>query len=131
MSESNGITVSNQCFQCHSLNELCPDCQDERDTRDTVIAHELVDDSSDIYRYAPMYTSLTKIEPEVSGHEWVGSSIRIGKRVRDEFLEPTTLISDRIFEPNLELADDERVCVWCHLVTLSQTKCVNCDEVVQ
>ena len=127
MNESNGITVSNQCFQCHSLNELCPDCQDERDTRDTVLAHQMVDEgNASVYRW-----QVSSLDVEPSQHEWIGSVVRTRKGIRDEFLEPTTLISDRIFEPNLELADDERVCVWCHLVTLSQTKCVNCDEVVQ
>lgn len=126
MLEANGVTVSNQCFQCHSLNELCPDCQDERDTRDTVIAHQMVDEgNASVYRW-----QVSSIDESPSGHEWVGSLVRTSKGIREEFLDPTTLISDRIFEPSLELADDERVCAFCHLVTLSQIKCVNCDEVV-
>ena len=125
---SDELTVSNPCYQCMIQMELCVDCQDIRETRATIFAHDLVDEGSDIYRYAPMYTSLTKIEPEPSGHEWVGA-VTLDNRDQErlEFMEPVTNLSDRIFELEVELTPHEMVCQSCRLVCNKHAVCPNCN----
>lgn len=128
MSESLGISVTNACYTCYMLNELCMDCEDNRLTREAIMAHEIVDDGSDIYRYAPMYTSLTKIEPEASGHDWVGAVTRIyGDKERNEFLEPITVITDRIFDMGFDMPANSIVCQDCHYTFNKHTICPNCN----
>jgi hypothetical protein len=128
---SDELTVSNPCYQCMIQMELCVDCQDLRETRATIFAHDLVDEGSDIYRYAPMYTSLTKIEPEPSGHEWV-SPTTLGtwydpKAEREEFVEPITNLSDRFFELVVDLGPHETVCQDCHMVCNKHAVCPSCN----
>ena len=125
---SDELTVTNACYQCMIQMELCPDCSDLRDSRATEFAHEIVDDGNDIYRYAPMYTSLTKIEAPVSGHEWIGSTTigRDGKE-REEYLEAISLISDRIFELNMEMPPNSMVCQTCHYTFNKHSQCPNCN----
>lgn len=134
---SDELTVSNPCYQCMIQMELCVDCQDLRETRATIFAHDLVDESSDIYRYAPMYTSLTKIEPDPSGHDWVGATTRVEpyfvyatqtwEDTREEFLEPVTNLSDRFFELIVDLGPHETVCTECHMVCNKHAVCPSCN----
>jgi hypothetical protein len=96
------------------------DCEDNRLSREAIIAHEMVDDGNDIYRYAPMYTSMTKIDKPESGHEWTGSTTRVEpyfvwatqtwEDTREEFLPPITVITDRIFELNMDMPPNSMVC---------------------
>jgi hypothetical protein len=137
MSESQGITITNACYACYILNELCMDCEDNRLTREAIMAHEIVDDGSDIYRYAPMYTSLTKIDTPESGHEWVGSTTRVEpyfvwatqtwEDTREEFLPPITVITDRLFELNMEMPPNSMVCQTCHYTCNKHAACPNCN----
>lgn len=125
---SDELTVSNPCYQCMIQMELCPDCQDLRDSRATEFAYELVEEGSDIYRYAPMYTSLTKIDETISGHEWVGAvTIDNNGKERNEFLEPITNLSDRFFELVLEVGPHENVCPDCRMVCNKHAACPNCN----
>jgi hypothetical protein len=131
MSEQIGISVTNACYHCYMLNEVCIDCEDKRQANDAIFAHELVDDGNDIYRYAPMYTSMTKIEAETSGHEWV-SSTTLGtwydpKAEREEFVEPITNLSDRFFELVVDLGPHETVCQDCHMVCNKHAVCPSCN----
>ena len=128
MSEQIGISVTNACYHCYILNEVCIDCEDRRQANDAIFAHELVDDGNDIYRYAPMYTSMTKIEAETSGHDWVGSVTRIyGDKERNEFLEPVTLITDRLFDLSFDMPANSVICQDCHYTFNKHTQCPNCN----
>ncbi len=123
-----GISVMTQCHNCLLLDSVCPDCEETRQANEAVFAHNLVDDGSDIYRYAPMYTSLTKIEPEASGHDWVGSVTRIyGDKERNEFLEPVTLITDRLFDLSFDMPANSIVCPDCRYTFNKHTQCPNCN----
>lgn len=124
---SDELTVSNPCYQCMIQMELCVDCQDIRETRATIVAHDLVDESSDIYRYAPMYTSLMKIEPEPSGHDWTERE--------GEYKLPIVMLQDGgTYEELWELDDmrqrsRETECRWCHLLTPKVfNDCQACDK---
>ena len=137
MSEQIGISVTNACYHCYMLNEVCMDCEDRRQANDAIFAHELVDDGNDIYRYAPMYTSMTKIEAETSGHEWVGSTTRVEpyfvyatqtwEDTREEFLEPITVITDRLFDLSFDMPANSVICQDCHYTYNKHTKCPNCN----
>ena len=132
-SQSIGISITNQCYDCMQLDYVCVNCEEQKEANDSFIAHELVDEGSDIYRYAPMYTSLTKISKEPSGHDWTE---------RDgEFTDPTVKLQDGMDEDlalglgDLQSLEDytqklrEVVCAWCHLVTPKQFKvCTICDK---
>jgi hypothetical protein len=126
--ESQGITVTNMCYQCYCLNELCPDCQENRDIQDIQNAHLIVDESSDYYVSTFRGTVLKAVpnktvanggsiaEPRPlsvardaeSGHDWVGSVTKLvrpavqldGSIVEDryEFLDAISIITDRIFD---------------------------------
>lgn len=131
MSEQQGISITNACYQCMIQMELCPDCTDLRDSRATEFAHEIVDEGNDIYRYAPMYTSLTKIEAPVSGHEWVGTTT-VGtwydpEAIREEYLEAVSLITDRLFDLNVDMPPNSTVCQACHYTYNKHSQCPNCN----
>lgn len=126
--ESQGITVTNMCYQCYCLNELCPDCQENRDIQDIQNAHLIVDESSDYYVSTFRGTVLKAVpdktvanggsvaEPRPlsvardaeSGHDWVGSVTKLRKPAiqidgsvveeRYEFLDAISLITDRIYD---------------------------------
>lgn len=143
--ESQGITVSNMCYQCYCLNELCPDCQETRDIQDIQNAHLIVDESSDYYISTFRGTVLKAVpdkpvanggsvaEPRPlsvardaeSGHDWVGAVTKLirpaiqidGSIVEDryEFTDPISLIADRLFDLETSLT-----------VTANETVCEDC-----
>jgi hypothetical protein len=132
------LTVTNSCPDCIAQETLCVDCVDEADARLTDKAYQLVDEGNLQYRRPWLITT------EPSGHDWVSPETRVEpyfvwatqswEDTRSEFLEPTSLITDRIlgsevYDPRLELHDEEVVCKWCHLVTLMYNPCPNCEEV--
>ena len=173
--ESQGITVSNMCYQCYCLNELCPDCQENRDIQDIQNAHLIVDESSDYYVSTFRGTVLKAVpnravanggsiaEPRPlsvtrdaeSGHDWIGSVIKISDRTkrykiraemtdtsireyivvedfedeRSEFLDPISLIADRIYdlETSLTVTGNETVCQDCHYLHNKAIACPNCN----
>ena len=125
--QSQGISITNQCFDCMQLDYMCNNCEDQKEANDSYIAHELVDDGSDIYRYAPMYTSLMKITPEPSGHDWTERN--------GEFKQPTVTLQDGGVLDNLWELEDyaqsqrETLCQWCHLFTPKLfNDCQSCDK---
>lgn len=75
---------------------------------------------------------------QVSGHEWVSPTQitgydRYGEPIyRKEYYEGEIQArSESIsFDEDLDLDTNQAVCSWCHLTTLAQTKCVNCEEYV-
>ena len=118
------LSLMTDCAACIQADSKCLDCQDEFDTKQTVLAHEIVDEGNEIYR-----KQWLKPTEEVSGHDWIGSVVRVKGRERLEFLEPVVHMEDRTFNPELELSKDETVCQWCHLVCIASNKCPNCEEV--
>lgn len=122
-----GISITNTCYDCMQLDEVCQNCEDQKEANDSFIAHELVDNGSDIYRYAPMYTSLMKIEKETSNHDWTK---------RDgEFKPPIVMLQDGGEYDELWEIDDmtqrarEVVCPWCMLLTPKAfNDCQDCEK---
>lgn len=170
--ESNGISIQTMCYQCQALSELCPDCQEQRDARDTEIAHQIVDESSDyivrtfrgsVLRAVPERTianggsvaeprPLSSLRDEDSGHDWVGTLIRVSERkkrvrvigewnneqvvveeidgdYRSEFLDPIAVLTDRLYdlETSVTLSPAEVICQDCHLVYNKWSVCPNCN----
>lgn len=91
MNEALGISVTNMCYQCYALNELCPDCLEAKEIRDIQNAHQIVDEHSDYYfrGYGKNKTAvasagslgepspLSSLRDETSGHDWVGAVTRL------------------------------------------------------
>jgi hypothetical protein len=134
MSESNGISVTNMCYQCQALYDLCPDCLELKDARDIDIAHQIVDEGNLQYRFVWSQTETT-----VSNHDWVGSITKLrrpailadGSKVEEryEFLDPISLLADRIIdlETSLTVTDNETVCEQCHYLHNKAIACPNCN----
>ena len=142
--EDNGVTISQMCYKCYTLSDLCPDCLEDRDSRDIEVAHRIVEEGGDfVIRQVLVYDIPSggyKLNPRTiasagslgeknpssfiqnypSGHDWTD---------RDEFLEPVTNIADRIYdlETSLIVTDHEEICDQCHLVYNKWTPCPNCN----
>jgi hypothetical protein len=121
MSESQGISITNQCYDCMQLDTLCVNCQDLADARSAQIAHEIVDEGNLQYRRQWFLTT------EPSGHDWTN---------RDgEFKPPIVLLQDGgVYEELWELDDyrqgmREVQCPWCNLLTPKHfNDCQDCDK---
>jgi hypothetical protein len=119
------LSVSNGCYTCMLAQQICEPCADEQDARLTDRAWEIVDDGNDIYRW-----TLTRKSDDPSGHDWVGARTeRNDGTIRDEFLEPISLLSDRFFDLNVEVPVGSAVCADCHYVCNQSTACPNCELV--
>jgi len=159
MSEALGISVQSMCYQCQALVELCPDCQELRDSRDIYQAHQIVDESEDYYvstfrgtvlRAVPDRTvanggsvaeprPLSVASDAESGHDWIGSVTKLRRPAvqmdgsvveeRYEFLDPISLIADRLYdlETSLTVTANETVCDSCHYLHNSAIRCPNCN----
>jgi len=78
----NGINITNQCYTCLLIDDICSDCQDSRDARDTNNAWQIVDEGNLQY---PRILSTQSVEP--SAHDWVGAfTIQDDGTIREEFL---------------------------------------------
>jgi hypothetical protein len=114
MNESQGITVTNTCYKCQALDEICTDCQDLRDSRDIYVAHQIVDEGN--LQYKNIWSNG---DATVSGHDWVGAVVRLlDGGERNEFLEPVTNLVDRLpndLETSMTVLDYEVLCLSCHL----------------
>ena len=138
MNESLGISITNMCYQCQALTELCPDCQELKDSRDIDIAHQIVDEGNLQYKHV-----WSNGESDITGHDWIGSLVKISDRTkrykvraemtdtsireylviedsednRSEFLDPISVITDRIFdlETSVTVTANEVVCGSCRL----------------
>ena len=142
--EDNGVTISQMCYQCHALSDLCPDCLEEQDSRDIEIAHRLVEEGGDYvvrqvlvrdipsggYKLNPRTIASagslgeknppSLIQDYPSGHDWTE---------RDEFLEPVSMLVDRLYdlETSLIITGAETICESCHLVYNKYAPCPNCN----
>ena len=132
MSEQQGITITNSCYACYLLDDICMECEDTRQARDTNIAHAIVDEGNLQY-----HKQLSYNQPEDSGHEWIGSTTRVEpyfvwatqtwEDTREEFLPPITVITDRLFELNMEMPPNSMVCQTCHYTCNKHAACPNCN----
>ena len=130
---SNGINITNQCYDCLQMDALCDNCQDLADARVADLAHELVDEGNLQYKYQWVYSI-----KQPSGHDWVSATQIVGKDtdgffiLRKEYFEGEIHArSESIsFDDDTEIPNNQVVCNWCHLTTLAETKCFNCDEYV-
>ena len=129
--EETGITITNTCYQCYALNELCPDCQDIRDSRDTEIAHQIVEEGGDYIiinkRQVASAGSVGELRPASlianypSGHDWTDRE--------GELKEPVAMLVDRLYdlETSLLITPSETICESCHLVYNKYAPCPNCN----
>jgi len=132
MSESLGISVTNSCYSCYMLDSICMECDDRRTAIDTNIAHNMVDEGNLQYPRQLSYN-----QPEDSGHEWIGSTVRVEpyfvwatqtwEDTREEFLPPITVITDRLFELNMEMPPNSMVCQTCNYTCNKHAPCPNCN----
>jgi hypothetical protein len=146
----NQLTLMNQCYYCVQMNELCPDCLEAREARDTVIANQMVDESSDylIMGYGPRRyqvanggtisesSPMSDIHDQPSGHDWIGSEVvtyvcpKTGdKTIRTEFFEQSSWLIDRLFnlDESMELTKHECICSVCHYTINKHAVCPNCN----
>lgn len=124
------LSITNDCVACLKSDERCTDCQEEADTALTVRAYELVDE-----RLAASEKHPWLVHTESSGHDWIGSVVRIpspdglSSHERHEYVPPIVNMEDRYFEPELDMSAREIVCSSCHLVCWAELPCPNCQEV--
>lgn len=132
MSEQQGITITNACYACYILDDICMECEDTRQARDSDIAHAIVDEGNLQYP-RPLSYNL----PAISGHEIVGSTTRVEpyfvwatqtwEDTREEFLPPITVITDRLFDLNMDMPPNSMVCQTCHYTCNMHAVCPNCN----
>ena len=120
-----GIAITNPCWVCASLDDICPTCQDEYDNKQIVRAYELVDDGN-LSQPRPM----AWLKEMPSGHDFIGSiTRRPDGTLRYEFCEPTVSMEDRIHNPELEVSSKETICQACMYVCWAELPCPNCQEI--
>ena len=132
MSESQGISITNACYACYILDDICIECDDSRTARDSNIAHAIVDEGNLQYRKQLSYNL-----PESSGHDWVSPTTRVEpyfvyatqtwEDTREEFLDPITVITDRLFDLSFDMPANSVICQDCHYTYNKHTKCPNCN----
>ena len=139
--QSNGISITNQCYDCMQLDYKCYNCEQEQEARDAQIAHEMVDERNQIYKY-----QWSRIDDQPSASDWV-SSVTVSREILDingkeigyimrlEFTEPTVqLVDGGVLNNLLELEDyaqtkRERLCQWCNILTPKMfNDCQVCDK---
>lgn len=116
-----GISITNNCYDCMQLDEVCQNCEDSKEARDAQIAHEIVDEGN--LQYPRQWLIVT----EPSNHDWTQKD--------GEFKPPIVMLQDGGEYEELWELDDmtqrarEIVCPWCDLVTpkiFNQCQC--CDK---
>ena len=117
---TNGITITNQCYQCMQLNELCGECLDKREAQAADIAHEIVDERN--LTYLKVWSKPKDWTHDIgANHHWTERD--------DEYVSPIVDMADRFFdlEDAIELQTCETVCITCHYVCNKHTICPNCN----
>jgi hypothetical protein len=128
------LSVTNGCYTCMLAQQICDPCADEQDARLTDRAWDIVDEGNDVYRW-----QLSRKSDEPSGHDWVSAHVYLIRpaiqidgtirEIREEFLEPTSLLSDRLFDMDIEVPVGSTVCADCHYVCNKSIACPNCELV--
>lgn len=120
---ANGITITTQCYSCIAIERYCDEHADLQEANQVANAYELVDEGN--LQFSRTWSWL-KDQP--SGHDWIAPMVRLQDgRIRQEFAEPITVITDRLFGEPEELRADESVCEVCHYVYFSAVPCPNCN----
>lgn len=137
-----GISVTNQCFDCMQLDDVCDNCLELKEGRDSAIAHQLVDEGN--LQYKRQWFLVT----EPSGHDWTAPITRVEpyfvyatqtwEDTRQEYKDPTTQLQDGGTYEELWELDDMRQrareiqCPWCNLLTPKVfNQCQDCDGVLE
>lgn len=122
--QSNGISITNQCYDCMQLDTMCIDCQDLADARSAQIAHDLVDEGNLQYKRQWMLVT------EPSGHDWTDRE--------GEYKLPIVQLQDGGVLDNIWELEDytqsmrEVICQACNLATPKQfNQCQCCDSVLE
>ena len=119
------LSLASGCHTCWLTESVCDTCAEERDAQLTDRAWEIVDDGNEVYRW-----TLSRKSDDPSGHDWIGAQTRQDNgKIRDEFLEPVSLLSDRFFDLDIEVPVGSTVCADCHYVCNSHIACPNCELV--
>lgn len=121
--ETQGISITTQCYDCMQLDDKCDACYEQKEAIDATIAWEIVDDGNMQYTFImPIY-----LKKEPSGHDWTERD--------NEFLEPIVKLQDGgVHEELWELEDytqrqREKECRWCHILTPKVfNDCQSCDK---
>ena len=117
---SNGITVTNECYQCTQLNELCGECLERTEARAADIACEIVDEGN--LTYLRVWSKpIDWTHDNGANHKWTERE--------DEYLNPVVDMADRLFDlaDAIELQTCEAICIACHYVCNKYTVCPNCN----
>lgn len=142
--QSQGISVTNTCYDCALVSEYSPEyrciaCTEEQEGRDDNIAHEIVDEGN--MQYPRQWLRIT----EPSGHDWTAPVTRVKpyfvyvtqtwEDTRHEFSQPIVQLQDGgVYEELWELEDytqrqRETQCKWCNILTPKMfNDCQVCDK---
>ena len=147
------LSVTNGCYTCMLAQQICDACGEEQDNRRTEMAHQIIENGGDFYyrkvgkaKIAVANSGavgekncMSVLADQPSAHDWVGATTRVKpyfvwvtqswQDTRDEFLEPTSLLSDRFFELDLEVPVGYTVCADCHYMCNKSIACPNCELV--
>jgi hypothetical protein len=139
-SQSLGISITNQCYDCMQLDYKCMNCEETQEARDSEIAHDIVDDGNNQYA-----RPLSWLRDEPSSHDWIDSVTRLMRPAvmpdgsirddRQEYLPPIVhLVDGGTYEELWELEDAtqrarETQCPWCNILTPKIfNDCQVCDK---
>lgn len=137
------LTVSNNCYNCMLMDDVCQECQDGKDAQLTDRAWELVDEGNLQYKLTLSYNV-----KEPSGHDWVSPTTALVKPAimpdgtikyeREEYIPPIVNLMDGGVLDNLWELDDqiqrarEVECQWCHILTPKVfNDCQSCDGALE
>lgn len=137
--EHQGISITNQCYDCMLMDTLCDECQDLADARLAEKAHDLVDEGNVHYKHQWLLTT------EPSAHDWVSPVVYLPRpailqdgrivEFRYEYKPPVTNLQDGGELDNVWEIQDytqsqrETECPWCHLLTPKIfNECQDCDK---
>ena len=144
--QSQGISVTNICYDCALVSEYSPElrcltCDEDKESRDDAIAYELVDEGSMQYKH-----QWSRTDDQPSGHDWVASvtvqrvildddNKEIDYVMRLEYTAPIVQLVDGGVLDNLWELEDytqyqrETQCQWCNLLTPKMfPDCQSCDK---
>ena len=144
--QSQGISVTNTCYDCALVSEYSPElrclaCDEDKESRDDAIAYELVDEGSMQYKH-----QWSRTDDQPSGHDWVASvtvqrvildddNKEIDYVMRLEYTAPIVQLVDGGVLDNLWELEDytqyqrETQCQWCNLLTPKMfPDCQSCDK---
>ncbi len=132
--QSQGISVTNTCYDCALVSEYSPElrcltCDEDKESRDDAIAYEIVDEGSMQYKH-----QWSRTDDQPSGHDWIASvtvqrvildddNKEIDYVMRLEYTAPIVQLVDGGVLDNLWELEDytqyqrETQCQWCNLLT--------------